>query len=187
MENTITLRGHHIETLAERYAEKQGLFVKQKTPKKSEGQKKLDIEFEEYKNKWGVEAYNKLMDKINNSESTIYFRKLSENLNKKDQALDLVMSEWLLTPDLQVKIVYGGDSVCQSCPEKDCFGRGDGLDSIDYNQDKTPLLQYNIDEDRMYTMKELIGIFKEHIDRTGFPSPRTRNGFGSKNIEFKLD
>ena len=39
MENTITLRGHHVEALAERYAEKQGLFVKQKTPKKSEGQK----------------------------------------------------------------------------------------------------------------------------------------------------
>jgi len=174
MVNTITLRGHHIEALSERFAEI--------APKKSPAQLKLEKIRRGYRSQYREEDYNKLVSKLERDKANNLFRKIHESFQRKKQFFDEIFEEILSNPNLQVNIVYGGDSICQECPDIGCSGRNKEVGYIDYEQDKSALVGYKINEDKTYTIGELIEIFRGYITKTGFPSPRTKSGFG-RSIE----
>ena len=181
MVNEITLRGHHIESLAEVYAEDKGLYTSKKD-EKPEFSPQLQKSIEEHRKRFGEEAYQRLLKKFEEDRETGFLAELAETrraLRKKEEVLGAIEREWLSNSDIIVNIVYGGDSLCEACPEESCIGQGSGMNNADYKQDRSALLGYGLNEKTPYTMGELIQVFDDHLKSTGFPSPRTKNGFGS--------
>ena len=161
MAKPITLRGHHIEALAEHYAKQKGLF-----PKKHERSVSGYL--------FSGDQYKVSLNTLE-IENNLYVDDDIFGFERKRKVIDPIMDDMLSDSELEIKIVFGIDSICKACPSlaEGCKADGDESDKCDSD----PLIGYNIDKEKTYTMGELIKIFDDYIHKTGFPSPRTRNGF----------
>lgn len=173
---TITLRGHHLESLAERYANQNGFFIVEKG--KSPTELELEKLIEQYKLSFGEEAYKRFKARKKIREPLMgleYERRQTE----KERVLETFEESLLLNPNLEILVKNGPDSICQICPcNRDCLGAIDNQDLESDEQDKLGLRAYGLEEGKKYTTTELVDRFKDYIIATDFPSPRTKNGFG---------
>lgn len=172
----ITLRGHHIESLAERYANKNGFFIVEKG--KSPTELELEKLVEQYKQNFGEAAYERFRAREKTREPLMgweYGRRQAE----KERIVDAFEESLLSNPNLEILVKNGPDSICQICPcNRDCLGAIDNRDSQSEEQDKLGLRAYGLEEGKKYIIKELTDKFNDYIVTTSFPSPRTKNGFG---------
>ena len=170
MTKLIRLRGHHIEALAERYFEQKRVHSKEKSPV-------------EYKDTFFV--MDKKPAKL---ERTLHSGRTEKNylsgsdpfgIAEKMKVLFPLMDEYLANPGLELDVVYGPDSLCNSCPavpDNQC-SPWDYTEKCE-KQDALAIDEYGLDVNKTYTIRELIEIFEGFFEKTGSPSPRVRDGFG---------
>lgn len=72
-----------------------------------------------------------------------------------------VISELENSPDVQIKLVAGGDSICSSCPHHKEDGCASGQKVMDY--DKKVLLFCALKENEVLTWREFKSLVKQHI------------------------
>lgn len=178
----ITLRGHHIEALAEILAKQKGYFYFERG--KSPEQLMLEQFEARFRATYGEQAYQEMKAKNEADKKDSYYAKLDKQSEEKARVLDPIENQWLSQPNLEVMAVIGPDSLCEVCPNSDCSSKRAGvLKEIHVEQDNSALQEYGISQDKPYTMKELIQIFRDYMRTNQFPSPRTRNGFGRADYD----
>lgn len=72
-----------------------------------------------------------------------------------------VISELENSPDVQIKLVAGGDSICGSCPHYKEEGCASGQKVMDY--DKKVLILCGLKENEVLTWREFKSLVKQHI------------------------
>lgn len=175
----MTIRGHHIEALAEIFARKNGYYRIEEG--KSPEQLKLERLNAAFIRDYGQEEFDKL-EAEEKSRPPIMGYDYERIQQEKRAALDALFNDLLSNTDIELTIENSPDSVCKACPaNKDCSGARS--DSVNQKEDVTPLAEYGILEGKKYTVGDLIGIFRDYLGRTNFPSPRTKRGFGRQEYD----
>ncbi len=133
----LTLRGHHVEALAEHYAKKQGAT-------------------DEADPTYGLIDLDPMADNTD-----------SEKVETITKLYDLLLK----SPDQEIKITFGIDSVCLACPK---LPLGCPAESNEINDppDRVGLEAYGLEEGKRYTINDLLIRFDLFRQVTGYASPR---------------